>query len=267
MDAGNPLDQYLLESEAASDSELLRRRNSPLYSIFFWIIFCIGCGCVWGYVEKSSEGTAYSVFEKIFYISWVLKFYPQLYLNAKRKTSAGLSIDTLCFSFFGYGCLCMYAIFTTYRLEAFGERSKFDGAISGTETFLVAHSTTLTVLIILQMYYLDGYRKVRVARKTNLSMSLYVVINVLYLGLVAAHQQSTYVAVSLNEWLVSLLYGCGLFLSLRDIPQAWRFYRATYFQGVCLTTVVLELLGAISIMITLLVQGFRFVFDFPHLVH
>lgn len=260
MDAGNPLDQYLLDSHStASASELLRQRNSPLYSIFLWVIFCIGCGCIWGFAEKSSEGNVYSVFQKIFFFSWTIKFYPQIYLNAKRKTSAGLSIDTVCFSFFGHGCLCVYAIFTSYKLEAFGQTSKFDSAISEIETFLIAHSTTLTVLTVFQMYYLDGYRKVRVARKTNICMSLYVIINVIYLGLVNDNFQSTSINVSLNEWLVSLLYGGGLFLSLRDIPQAWRFYRATYFQGVCLTTVVLELLGSMSILIAFIVQGSGYV--------
>ena len=253
------LNQYLLDDgDNASEFEKIRRRNATPRSIFLWITVSLVTGIAWAYsVTSDSADVGAAVLEYIFYSTWILKFVPQFYLSAVRKTTIGLSIDTLYFSLLAYGFCCVYCFSTFYQLVAFNQETTKDPAVTSAEIALSMLCFLGTFITILQTYYFDGYARIRVSRKTNFILSLFMGLNFLYLILVASNYVSTSIAISLNEWVASLPYSFGVLFAIRYIPQSWRFYRAQMFQGVALSSIWIEFVGSVSVLIMIVYQGYR----------
>ena len=46
----------------------------------------------------------------LYFFTWSISFYPQLYFIQKNKTAQGLSLDFLCINFFAYSCYSSFNI-------------------------------------------------------------------------------------------------------------------------------------------------------------
>lgn len=236
-----------------------QRQNSSKQSVVIWILIALIGGCAWGYIQKSSEDVYYSCLEKSFYVSWILKFYPQLSLSKTRRTASGLSIDTLYLTLFGYGSICTYSIFTYYHIQMFDQISDDDAIANQVDVFIVAHATVLTLAIILQIYYFDGCRKFKASWRTRALIFVFIFVNVVLVILIYEHQKNVAFSISLNQWLLSLVYEGGFFLAIRGMPQVWSSYKSRCLHGICLSTICLELFGSFCALGMLLYDRFRYI--------
>ena len=256
MEFPQDLNLNLFNGEPLSSGEILRQRNSTAFSVFCWTICCVIAAVIWGYLDVE-QNHVHSCFQKIFYVSWIAQFYPQVYLNFTRKTTAGLSIDSWYLSGLGYFCFCVYSSCTSFQLEMFGTKSKYNPLVQRFEVFFALHGLVFNGIIMLQMYHYNRGTS-DISPRLNFLVVFFVAVNALYLILIASRQPSSKnFVVSSDEWLLSLVYSTGVILTIRWIPQAWKFYSFATYQGLSATTLILQLLGSIAAIIMILYDGYR----------
>lgn len=247
------------------DSQPLANPNenakSTLVSIVGFSLFTIILGSVWGTLSTNGETVAYSCFQKIFYVAWTAKFYPQLYMNFKRKTTTGLSLDSLYFSLVGYSCFAIYSACTFYEVQVFGQVANHNTSLAVFELLLLFHAAIVSAILVAQKYYYDGYYlsthrgRNSLSRTTNLILTCYFSLNTLYLTLVGIHISVRAIAVSFNEWIISLVYSAVIFIALRWVPQFFKIRYDKSFKGLSLSSVVLEDIGAFALLVSVAVSS------------
>lgn len=92
----------------------------------------------------------------VYFVAWSISFYPQLFINHKRKSVVGLSFDFLALNFMGH---TLYAIFNTclYFVPFFQEEyfNRFPRGLNPVElndVFFSIHASAITFLTIIQCF-------------------------------------------------------------------------------------------------------------------
>lgn len=225
------------------------------------IVTIIG-GVIWGYFSNIDQSIVFSIFQKIFYLAWTIKFYPQICLNAWRKSTQGFSIDTCHISLMGYFCGALYSALTFFEVVIFDQVPERRIEVSQYQIAIMFNAVVCTAVQLAQEYYYDGFFQSRhleanrTSRKTTILLYMYVFFNVLYLALIGTHSSlaTLNIVVSANEWIISLVYAAVIFVSIRWLPQCFKSRKEKSFDGVSLTSVVIENIGNVSLILSLLVN-------------
>lgn len=259
---GNARNQHV-----AAKDVIYRERVSSIYSTIALPLFGIGIGVAWSLFLPSSlsnDGKIADCFEKIFYVCWSLKSYPQFLLTYQRKTAAGFSIDAAFLNFFGYLTFLVYSFCTYNETIILGQESTKDSKVQVLQVYLLIHLVICSLITFIQMFVVDGYSrfrhggKNRMNRKVHLIVSLYIFFNIMYLVLIYMNQTNVPgITVSVNEWLKSLSIFSAIFLLIRYIPQIWKNYRIARFEGISTSSVSLELAGAIALVVAIIYDGYQ----------
>ncbi len=87
-----------------------------------------------------------AVFGWIYFVSWSISFYGQIYENYKNQSVYGLSFDFINFNFTGFLC------YSTYTIWGYTDGNLGTGEISIQDIVFATHALAATIVTILQIF-------------------------------------------------------------------------------------------------------------------
>mmetsp|Transcript_2249 Transcript_2249/g.2549 ORF Transcript_2249/g.2549 Transcript_2249/m.2549 type:complete len:304 (+) Transcript_2249:473-1384(+) len=205
-------------------------------------------------VVKSNNNDPYpwnflsSVLGWSYFFAWSISFYPQLFLNHRRKSASGLSTDFLFYNLLGFSCysiynICFYAsptVQSSYKRRNNGKTN----LVTLNDVFFSLHATTVTALTIAQVFLLR-YDREPVSRLC-FSFCAFAIVSV-------------FVCYTAFEDVLDTLYWASYIklaiTTIKYIPQAYMNYSRESTTGWSMGNVVLDFSGGLLSLLQLLVDG------------
>lgn len=176
----------------------------------------------------------------LYFVAWSISFYPQAFLNWKRKSVVGLNFDFLAYNltgFLAYGFfnVGMFWVHEVQR-EYFAKHPGGVNPVQANDVFFTVHAVVLTVITIFQCFiYERGDQKVSLISKVLLSGTwLFAAVA---LVVTVCHK---------IEWLTYLYYFSYIKIGvtlIKYIPQAWMNYRRQSTAGWSIGNILLDFTG------------------------
>ncbi|GAA5983968.1 hypothetical protein JCM10908_005995 [Rhodotorula pacifica] len=186
-------------------------------------------------------------------IIWSLSFYPQIWINYRRKSTTGLSMDFLCLNPIGFACLTVYSV-ALYASPTVREQyaQRHDGhypQVQPNDLAFAGHALVLSLVILSQtLVYKRG-------NEHQLSRFHRAVI----LLILSAIAIATLLAWS--GWLIwldfiLLLSIIKLYITAaKMIPQAWYNYQRKSTVGWSVENVIMDMAGGILSLVQLVIDS------------
>jgi len=187
-----------------------------------------------------------------YFIAWTVSFYPQIWLNFKRKTVEGLNFDFVLLNTIGFACYSAYnlALFFSKNIFAQYEARHHDGVnpVLPNDIFFSLHAFLASALTGLQIIIYD---------KNDQKVSKF---GWLFAGscVLAATLGCIAPAVGGMLWLDYLIILSSVKLAItivKYIPQALMNYRRKSTEGWSIGNVLLDLTGGSLSMLQMMLQG------------
>ncbi|PRW20981.1 Lysosomal Cystine Transporter (LCT) Family [Chlorella sorokiniana] len=173
---GPPLQPALEDFEARVVIESLPPRPSTrrrLYEGAFWLGLPLLLGVAIGLAVPTSDrcpvvpnlaARLSSIIGWVYFCAWSISFYPQAFLNWRRKSVAGLSLDFQLLNMLGFGCYAVYngALFwnPTVREQYSCTHGGSLPAVHANDVFFAIHAAVVTGVTLFQcaIYERGGQR-------------------------------------------------------------------------------------------------------------
>ncbi|CAK9006907.1 unnamed protein product [Durusdinium trenchii] len=95
-----------------------------------------------------------------YFFAWSVSFYPQVVLNFRRKSVAGLSLDYQILNAFGFGCYFLFNAMFFYdsgiRAAYREEHDNQDSGVRLNDVIFAGHAFCITLLTLLQICIRSG---------------------------------------------------------------------------------------------------------------
>lgn len=191
----------------------------------------------------------------IYFVTWSISFYPQIYTNFKRKSVVGLNFDYVALNFTGF---FLYSLFnmglywsSTVETEYFYRNSRDLNPVLINDVAFSLHALVASSLIVGQcIVYRRHNQHISLTAKIILKIILVLVIILAGLSIVG-----------ITNWL-DFLYFCSyikLAITLiKYIPQAVMNYRRKCTIGWCIGNVLLDFSGGLLSMFQMILNGYNF---------
>jgi len=159
-----------------------------------------------------------------YFFAWSLSFYPQLYLNWRRKSVVGFSFDFALTNVLGFACLaiyyCSFYFDRSVREQYRASHNGADNAVRENDVFFALHALLLTCLTLAQVgIYERGNQQISSLCAWAVGGAMAVIV--FYAGLLAAFPR----AFDALTFLYLLSYIKVLVTASKYIPQALLNYR------------------------------------------
>ncbi|KAF2901758.1 hypothetical protein ILUMI_04436 [Ignelater luminosus] len=185
-----------------------------------------------------------------YFVAWSVSFYPQIYINYRRKSVIGLNFDFLSLNVVGF---ILYSVFNVglyaipeIEAQYFKKYPRGLNPVQLNDVVFGVHATVATVLTITQCFlYERGDQRVSFTAKG-------------ILGIFAAFLSISLILVATNVlfWL-DFLYFCSyvkLAITLiKYIPQAYMNYRRKSTVGWSIGNILLDFTGGILSMLQMII--------------
>ena len=189
-----------------------------------------------------------------YFIAWTISFYPQVFLNMRRKSVEGLSIDFATLNIVGFASYTIYAtnfFFNEEVREEYRQRhGGHDSSVQPNDVAFAVHALILTVITFSQtLYYAraPGQRLSTFNRVIITGMMIFIAVD---LGRVVTHRAH----------LIDVLYHLGMFkiyVSIaKYIPQASSNFNRKSTDGWSIGNVLLDFTGGLLSLLQLLIDSF-----------
>lgn len=189
-----------------------------------------------------------------YFFAWTISFYPQVFLNARRKSVEGLSIDFVCLNVVGFASYTFYAtnfMFNEDVREEYRRRHNgHDNSVQLNDVAFAIHALVLTVVVLLQTFYYrraSGQRLSPFNRAVISFMLVFFLIDMTRIARAQAH-------------LIDVLYHLGafkLYVSItKYIPQARSNFNRKSTEGWSIGNVLLDFTGGMLSLLQLLIDSF-----------
>lgn len=157
-----------------------------------------------------------------YFCAWSVSFYPQLYMNWRRKSVEGLSVDFVVYNVLGFSCYSIYnvALYGNSRiLEEYTAATGSDSTgVERNDVFFATHAFIMSLLLALQCLYF-GRLHLRISGTCILITSTCVFVIIGYaLALCYCGEGESYGQTWLS-WLYLLSYVKMLTTLIKYIPQ------------------------------------------------
>ena len=145
-----------------------------------------------------------------YFLFWTVSFYPQLYLNWKRKSVVGFSFDLLALNVLGYTAYSTYTVtlfsdstMSTYFHSLEHQSSKDrDNTVKLSDVVFAIHGLTISLLQTCQVYFYDkGDQRLSKLTAAICGLSVLVLMVLVIIALSVTEN-------AVHQWALSLLY-CG----------------------------------------------------------
>ncbi|CAE6447711.1 unnamed protein product [Rhizoctonia solani] len=208
----------------------------------------------------------------LYFIAWTISFYPQVFLNIRRKSVEGLSIDFASLNVVGFASVeglsidfaslnvvgfASYTIYTTnfffneeVREEYRQRHNGSDSSVQPNDVAFAVHALVLTLVTLFQTFYYPRGSGQRLSTFNRAVIAFMVIFITIDLGRVAAHQAH----------LIDVLYHLGtfkLYVSIaKYIPQAFSNFNRKSTEGWSIGNVLLDFTGGLLSLLQLLIDSF-----------
>lgn len=216
---------------------------------------------------ETSSTVLLSYFGSLFFVSWMVSISVQILYNNKRKLTMGLSIDAVYIMGYAFLSIFLFSVFC-YNKTRFTDDLWFDEYGQSLAPFLVSSPALIgstsylllgSITIVFQMYHFDGLYRGRNHLSRNTKFVLFFLTMCFIVFVVLASRGIRKIGPlnsTFNEWLFSLLYTFVIILGLKGVPQIYKNRRLRMFEGTCVASLVLEIIGSISLFTYAAIDGF-----------
>ncbi|QRV76670.1 PQ-loop repeat-containing protein 1 [Ceratobasidium sp. AG-Ba] len=189
-----------------------------------------------------------------YFLAWTISFYPQVFLNVRRQSVEGLSIDFVCLNVVGFASYAFYAtnfMFNEDVREEYRRRHNgHDNSVQPNDVAFAIHALVLTVIILFQTFYYPRASGQRLSPFNRVVISFMVVFFLIDMGRIAIFQAQ----------LIDVLYHLGMFklyVSIaKYIPQARSNFNRKSTEGWSIGNVLLDFTGGMLSLLQLLIDSF-----------
>ncbi|XP_020287660.1 cystinosin homolog isoform X2 [Pseudomyrmex gracilis] len=191
----------------------------------------------------------------VYFLAWSVSFYPQIYINYKRKSVVGLNFDYLSLNLVGF---LMYALFNCglywipeIENEYFRRYPKGLNPVQINDIFFAIHAVFATAITIGQcfIYEIGTQRVSTTARIIHGIFSVFILISLILSFVRTIH------------WLDFLYYCSYVKLSItliKCIPQAYYNYRRKSTVGWSIGNIFLDFTGGILSMLQMILNAYNY---------
>ncbi|XP_064482263.1 cystinosin homolog [Ornithodoros turicata] len=198
------------------------------------------------------------VFGWIYFIAWSVSFYPQMYINWKRKSVVGLNLDFVslnvtgfaAYSAFNLGLFFSSAVQEEYLSvhKAGGIPVEVNDIVFSVHAFLAASFTAIQCII---------YER----RDQTVSLAVRLILGALWLTIVVFLLVTVAGLNSVNPWLTFLDFVSSIKLAItfvKYIPQAYFNFRRKSTVGWSIEGIFLDFTGGTFSMLQMFVVAYNF---------
>ncbi|CAH0728969.1 unnamed protein product, partial [Brenthis ino] len=191
----------------------------------------------------------------IYFVAWSVSFYPQIYINFKRKSVVGLNFDFLALNIMGFS---MYSLFNcglyfskAIQSEYFSRHPRSLNPVQLNDVFFSLHAAFATIVTIAQCFmYEREDQRVSTAGRGILAAFVGVVIVTASLG-----------AADKLAWL-DFLYYCSyikLCITLiKYVPQAYMNYKRKSTVGWSIGNILLDFIGGFLSILQMTLNAYNY---------
>jgi len=178
----------------------------------------------------------------IYFVAWSISFYPQCWINFKRKSVIGLNFDFVALNLTGFSCYAIYTLCLYYnprvRSDYYDKHPLGVIQVEPNDIFFALHAIVLTLIIIIQcfIYERGGQSTSRVCRALLFAMFLFALVSLI---VTAAGAKGV-------TWLlfVTFLSYIKLFITIiKYIPQAYMNFKRKSTDGWSIGNILLDFTG------------------------
>ncbi|XP_011260905.1 cystinosin homolog isoform X1 [Camponotus floridanus] len=191
----------------------------------------------------------------IYFLAWSVSFYPQIYINYKRKSVVGLNFDFLSLNVVGF---FMYALFNCGLFwipeiedEYFNRYPKGLNPVQINDIFFSLHAVFATIITIGQcfIYEIGNQRVSTIARIIHGIFATFILISLVLSFVNTIH------------WLDFLYYCSYVKLSItliKYVPQAYYNYRRKSTVGWSIGNIFLDFTGGTLSMLQMILNAYNY---------
>lgn len=248
IDPVNSTHQFFIEAASAGHTEVVI--STPDDTVKFKPLYLIVNVFKHHYLDILSK-----IFGWIYILSWGASYYPQIFLNYKRKSVIGLNFDFVALNIVGY---CMYGIFILnvffveeIQDEYFRRHPRGLIPVKINDVVYNIHGISALIVTVIQCFvYEKGNQIVTMFGRVTLTLIFtFSLIIVILAGL------------NVIEWL-DFLYYCSynkvIITALKYIPQAYMNYKRKSTQGWSIGLVILQLSGGIFSVLQMILDSYNY---------
>ncbi|KAG9126982.1 hypothetical protein FRC07_001146 [Ceratobasidium sp. 392] len=189
-----------------------------------------------------------------YFVAWTVSFYPQVFLNARRESVEGLSIDFVSLNVVGFASYAFYATNFMFNEDVREEYRKrhggHDNSVQPNDVAFAIHALVLTVIVLFQTFYYPRGPGQRLSYFHRAVIAFMVAFFVVDIGRVVAFQ----------EPLIDVLYHLGtfkLYVSIaKYIPQLRSNFNRKSTEGWSIGNVLLDFTGGLLSLLQLMIDSF-----------
>ncbi len=172
----------------------------------------------------------------VYTVLWTVSFWPQVYLNYKRQSTAGLSYDHLCLNMIGYSAYSLYTGVSYFTHQP--------GGAELNDFFFALHGLVVILFQIVQCYYYErNYQTVATATRVFVS---FCVFSAIVLGLAAHfHLSALGFSPTMSFWLQWLGETKVCITLIKYVPQVLLNRKTHSTAGWALWGVLTDFVGGI----------------------
>lgn len=191
----------------------------------------------------------------IYFVAWSISFYPQIWVNYKRKSVVGLNFDFIALNLVGFIMYSLFNIGLYWIPEIQAEyASRFPKGVNPVllnDVVFALHAVLATSITIYQCFKYDRAEQ-RVSVTARCILGLFLAVILISMGLVAG---------DVILWL-DFLYICSyvkLSITLiKYIPQAVMNYRRKSTQGWSIGNILLDFTGGSLSMLQMILNAYNY---------
>jgi cystinosin len=191
----------------------------------------------------------------VYFVAWSVSFYPQIYINFKRKSVVGLNFDFLALNLVGftlYGVFNLGLYFIPEIKEEYSSRyPRGLNPVQVNDIVFAVHAAVATVITITQCFFYErsDQRVSLVARGILGVFGLFLFISIILAGTDVIH------------WLDFLYYCSYVKLTItliKYVPQAYMNYKRKSTVGWSIGNIFLDFTGGTLSMLQMIVNSYNY---------
>lgn len=193
--------------------------------------------------------TASGVVGWVYFAAWSVSFWPQVFINASRRSVVGLSLDFTALNILGFAAYTSYNVAYFFSPHVRAEYAAANGGslpgVQSNDVFFALHAVTLTVIVGAQAVVYDRGGQ-SVALLTRVMLAAGVLFAVVYGGLAAAYDGQGGGPRGAFTWLNYLLALSYMKLAIsmaKYVPQVVLNARRRSTVGWSIENVLLDITG------------------------
>lgn len=191
----------------------------------------------------------------VYFVAWSISFYPQLWINFKRKSVIGLSFDFLALNFVGH---TLYAIFNIglywipeIQDEYFDRHPRGLNPVLLNDVFFSIHASFITLITVFQCFFFERGQQ-RVSWTAQGIIGIFATVIIVTGGLSLGSKMKWL------DFLYTLSYIKLSITLMKYIPQAILNYRRKSTSGWSIGNILLDFTGGILSMLQMILNAYNY---------